>query len=191
MSLLEVVFALQSHTFLKRQCCFVDEASSFPSCHLSAKRSFVSDFFFWRLFLAPVSLDLHIAECCVYHGSHFLIISVRQAEIKEVDLWIPSCCLNWITVTCVYPNPCLVSRFCANFIQKTEYSLLRWLFKKKNVFNATCFLSVSLCDRYYFTPKFVFRQSHLEVCGLCCFPWLWGMMVRSLVSLMAKVSSNE
>lgn len=51
MSLLETVFTLQSHTFLKCQRFFVDEPSFLPSCHSVSKCSFVSDFVFIDYFL--------------------------------------------------------------------------------------------------------------------------------------------
>lgn len=172
------MFTLQSHTFHTFHTSF-PRVTYLPSFLLY-------QFFFRRLFLAPISLDLHIAECCVAHGS--LIISIRQAEIKDVGLWIPSCCLNWITVACVYPNPCLVSWFCANFIQMTDISASKVAASStQHVFS----LSLSLWQVLLYTQICFFRRSHLEVCGLCCFPWLWGMTVRSPVSLMAKVSSNE
>lgn len=37
--------SLQSHTFLKCRCFFVDEPSFLPLCHSVAKCSFESDFF--------------------------------------------------------------------------------------------------------------------------------------------------
>lgn len=66
-------FMLQNHTFLKCQSSFVDEPSFLPLDHLAAKSCFVSVGFFFlspRLFLAPVSLDLHIAEWRVSLRSH-------------------------------------------------------------------------------------------------------------------------
>lgn len=46
-----------------------------------------------RLFLAPVSPDLHRRVVFLAQIS-YLIIPVRQAEIRDVSLSLPSCCWN-------------------------------------------------------------------------------------------------
>ena len=98
MPLLETVFILQSHTFLKCQYFFVDEPSLLPLFYLVAKCSFISDFLFLDYFLLQFLLTSILLRG-VFLSDLILISSVGQAEIREVGLWIPSCCLNWITVT--------------------------------------------------------------------------------------------
>lgn len=57
-----------------------------------------------------------------------LIISVRQAGIRQRVLWIPSRSLKQVTVSVFTQISCLVPWICANCIQRTEYLPLRWFF---------------------------------------------------------------
>lgn len=182
MSLLETVFTPQSHAFLKCQSFFVGELSSLPSCHLAAKHLF---FFFFECVWFILFFQFFFGGGGDYFLLQFLLTSISLSGVFLSDLIINHFSRTGWNQTAGFVNSlpqleasncqCVYSDFLFGSMNLCKLHTKDRIFASQVVlllrlqllllllFDAKCCLSVSLCDSYCFTLKFVFRESHLEV----------------------------
>lgn len=176
MSLLETVFTLQSHAFLKCHCFFVDEPSFPPSCFSVAECSFVSDFVFIDYFLLQFLLTsillsgVFLSDLIFNHPSW-------TGWNQRSEIVNPPLLLELNNCHGVYPNSSLVPCIWPNLIQRTEYLPLRWLFKKppflQHVFFQSLFVTATALHPNLFLDEAIWRYVDSAV-SYDCEEWRSG-----------------